>query len=68
MILSGEFWKAISGKISNSMDYKEGTADGQSEGLQVLGVDEPWPIYLKRMEEFDILEPLFIRGLSHTKI
>ena len=40
-IVSGKFWEAIGGKISNSMDYKVGTADGQSEGLQVLGVSEP---------------------------
>ena len=48
------------------MDYKVGTADGQSEGLQVLGVGEPWPIYLEGMEECYILEPLVIRGLSHS--
>ena len=47
------------------MDYKVGTADGQSEGLQVLGVGEPWPIYLEGMEECYILEPLVIGGLSH---
>ena len=35
-IVSGKFWEAIGGKISNSMDYKVGTADGQSEGLKVL--------------------------------
>ena len=52
--------------MSNSMDYKVGTADGQSEGLQFLGVGEPWPIYLEGMEEFYILEPLVIRGLSHS--
>ena len=45
---SGEFWEAIGGKISNSMDHKVGTADGQSEGLKVLGVGEPWPIYVSR--------------------
>ena len=66
VIVSGEFWEAIGGKISNSMDYKVGTADGQSEGLQVLGVGEPWPIYLEGMEECYILEPLVIRGLSHS--
>ena len=66
MIVSGEFWEAIGGKISNSMDYKVGTADGQSEGLQVLGVGEPWPIYLEGMEECYILEPLVIQGLSHS--
>ena len=25
------------------MDYKVGTADGQSEGLQFLEIGEPWP-------------------------
>ena len=40
------------------MDYKVGTTDGQSEGLQVLGVGEPWSIYLEGMEECYILEPL----------
>ena len=44
-------------KISNSMDYKVGTADSQSEGLQVIGIGEPWPIYLEVMEECYILEP-----------
>ena len=41
-LVSGEFWEAIGGKISSSMDYKVGTADGQSEEQQVLGVGEPW--------------------------
>ena len=59
-IVSGEFWEAIDGKISNSMDYKVGTADDQSEGLQVLGVGEPWPRYLEGMEECYVLEPLVI--------
>ena len=66
MIVSGEFWEAIGGKISNSMDYKVGTADSQSEGLQVLGIGEPWPIYLEGMEKCYIIEPLVIRGLSHS--
>ena len=44
------------------MDYKVGTSDGKSDGLQVLGVGEPWPIYLEGMEECYILEPLVIRG------
>ena len=57
-IVSGEFWEAIVGIISNSMDYKVGTADSQSEGLQVLGVGKPWPIYLEGMEECYILELL----------
>ena len=48
------------------MNYKVGTEYGQSEGLQVLGVGEPWPIYLEGMEECYILEPLVIRGLSHS--
>ena len=65
-IVSGEFWEAIGGKISNSMGYKVRTADGQSEGLQVLGIGEPWPIYLEGMEECYILEPLVIRELSHS--
>ena len=65
-IVSGEFWEAIGGKISNSIDYKVGIADGRSEGLQVLGIGEPWPIYLEEIEECYILEPLVIRGLSHS--
>ena len=48
------------------MDYKVGTADGQSKGLQVLGLGEPLPIYLEGMEECYLLEPLVIRGLSHS--
>ena len=56
----------IGGKINRSMDYKVGTADGQSEELQVLGIGEPWPIYLEGIEEFYILEPLVIRGLNHS--
>ena len=50
-IVSGEFWGAIGGRINRTMDYKVGTADGQSEGLQVLGLGEPWPIYLQGIEE-----------------
>ena len=57
-IISDNFWEAIGGKISNSMDYKVGTADGQNEGL--------WPIYGEGMEECIILEPQVIRGLSHS--
>ena len=48
------------------MDYKVGTAYGQSDRLQVLGVEEPWPIYLETREECNILEPLVIKGLSHS--
>ena len=51
--------------MSKSMDFKVGIADGQSDGLQVLGIGEPWPIYLEGMEECYILEPLVI-GLSHS--
>ena len=65
-IVSGEFWEAIGGKVSNSMDYKVGTAESQSEGLQVLGIGEPWPIFLEGIEECYILEPLVIQGLSHS--
>ena len=65
-IVSGEFWEAIGGRINRVMDYKVGTADGQSEGLQVLGLGEPWPIYLEGIEECYLLEPLVIRGLSHS--
>ena len=45
-IISGKFWKAIGGRINHTMDYKVGTADDQSKGLQVMGIGEPWPIYL----------------------
>ena len=64
--VSGAFWESIGGKISSPMDYKVGTVDGHSEGLQVLGVGEPWQIYLKGMEEHYIIEPLVIQGLSHS--
>ena len=59
-IVAGEFWEAKGGKISHSMDYKVGPADGQSEGLQVLGLREPWLIYLEGMDKCYILEPLVI--------
>ena len=48
------------------MDNKVGITDGQSEGLQVLGLGEPWLIYLEGIEECYLLEPLVIRGLSHS--
>ena len=48
------------------MDHRVGTIDGQSEGLQVVGVGAPWPVYLEGMEKCYILEPLVIRGLSHS--
>ena len=50
-IPSGKFWEEIARRINRTMDYKVGTADGKSEGLQVLGIGEPWPIYLKEIEE-----------------
>ena len=53
-IVSGELWEAIGGRINKTMDFKVGTAHGQSKGLQVLGLREPWPIYL---EECYLLEP-----------
>ena len=62
-IVSGE---SKGGKISSSMDFKVGTAYSQIEGFQVLGVGEPWPIYLEGMEESYILEPQVIWGLSHS--
>ena len=63
-ILSGEFWEAIRGRINRTMDYKAGTADSQSKGLQVLALGEPWPIYLEGIGECYLLEPLVIKGLS----
>ena len=65
-IVSGEFLEAIGGRINRAMDYKVETAEGQTEGLQVLGLGEPWPIYLEGIEECYLLEPLVIRGLSHS--
>ena len=50
-IESGAFWESIGGKIISPMDHRVGTADSQSEGLQVLGIGEPWPIYLVGIEE-----------------
>ena len=52
--------------MSSSRDYKVGTAEGQTDGLQVLGVGEPWPTYLEGMEEWYILELIVITGLSHS--
>ena len=65
-IVSGEFWDTIGGRINRTMDYIVGTADGQSDGLQVLGLGEPWTIYLEGIEECYILEPLVIKGLSYS--
>ena len=65
-IVSGEFWEEIGGRINRTMDYKVETPDGQSEGLQVLGLGEPWPMYLEGIEECYILEPLVIKVLSHS--
>ena len=63
-IVSGAFWESIGGKISR---LRVGTANGQSEGLQVFEIGEPWPIYLEGMDECYILEPLVIQGLSHSE-
>ena len=65
-IVSGAFWESKGCKISSSVDYKVGTADGQSDGLQVLGVGAPWPIYLEGMEVCYILKQLVISRLSHS--
>ena len=65
-IVSGNFWKSIGGKISIPKDRPVGTAVGQSEGLQVIRVGEPWPVYLEGMEVCYILEPLVIQGLSRN--
>ena len=65
-IVSAEFWEAIGGKLDQVMDYRVGTADGQSQGLQVLGIGGSWPIFLEGMEECFILNPLVIKGLSHS--
>ena len=37
-IVSREFWEVIGERINCTMYYKVGTADGQSEGLQVKGL------------------------------
>ena len=50
-IVSGAFWESKGGKISSPMEHSVETADGQSEGLQVLAEGEHWPIYLEVMEE-----------------
>ena len=34
----------------------------------MLGLGVPWPIYLEGIEECYLLEPLVIRGLSHSVI
>ena len=65
-IESAEFWEAIEGRINRTMDYKVRTAGGQSKGLQVLGIGEPWPIFLEGIEECYLLEPLVIRRLSYS--
>ena len=62
-IVFGHFWESIGGKISSPMDYQVGTADCQSEGLQVIGVGELWLVYLDRMEEC-----YFYRATSDTQI
>ena len=37
-IVSWDFWEFIRGKINSPMDHQVGTANGQSEGLQVVGI------------------------------
>ena len=44
------FSESKGGKINSPMDHQVGTADGQSEGLQVVGIGAPLPVYLKGME------------------
>ena len=61
-IVSGDFWETIMGKISSPMDHRVETVNGQSGSLQVIGVGEPWSIYLEGMEECYVLEPLVILG------
>ena len=65
-IVSGDFWETIMGKISSPMDHRVETVNGQSGSLQVIGVGEPWSIYLEGMEECYVLEPLVILVLSHS--
>ena len=64
LIVSGDFWESIGGKISSPMNQIVGTADSPREGLKVLGIGESGPIYLEGLEECYILEPLVIHGLS----
>ena len=47
------------------MDLRVGTADGQSLGLKVLGLEELWAMYLEGMERSYWLTPLVVQGLSH---
>ena len=42
-IVSGKFWEVIGGRINPTMDYKVETADGQSKGLQVMGIRKHGP-------------------------
>ena len=63
-IVSGAFWESKGGNISTPMDHQVGNVDGQSEGLQVLGVGEPWPMYPEGMEECYVPEPP--SGLSYS--
>ena len=50
-IVSWDFWESIGGKMKSPMDHHVGTANGQSEGLQVVGVGATWPVYMEGMEE-----------------
>ena len=65
-IVSGEFWEAIGGKISSSMDCKVGTADGQSKGLQVAGYRRTLANISRRKRGMLYPRTLVIRGLSHV--
>ena len=65
-IVSWDFWESIKCRISHPMDQRVGTANKQGEGLQVVGMGESWEVYLVGMDEFYILEPLVIQGLSHS--
>ena len=56
-IVSWDFWESIGSKINSPMDHQVGTADGQSEGLQVVRIGAPWPVYLEGMEECYVQEP-----------
>ena len=65
-IVALDFWESIEGKINILMDHQVGTADEQREALQFVRIGVPWPVYLEGMEESYVLEPLVIRGLSHS--
>ena len=64
-LLAGRLYNSIARHNQLLFDYSKGESE-RSEGLQVLGLGEPWPIFLEGMEECYLLEPLVIRGLSHS--